>query len=71
MAKVVGQNWQALTVEQREAYEAEAAAAKHAYNEEMAEYKKTDSYKIYMEYLADFKAKQGIQTAGTSSPGMA
>lgn len=67
MAKVVGQNWQALTAEQREAYEAEAAATKHAYNEELIEYKKTDSYKNYMEYLADFKAKQGIQTVGMSS----
>lgn len=70
MAKVVGQNWQALTTEQKETYEAEAAAAKQAYNEKVAEYMKTDDFKNYMEYLADFRARQGIQPAGMSSRGM-
>ncbi|KAI9789756.1 MAG: hypothetical protein M1816_005795 [Peltula sp. TS41687] len=63
MAKVVGHNWQALTAEHREKYEAEAAAAKQTYNERVAEYMKTDNFRNYMEYLADFRAKQGIQTA--------
>lgn len=68
IAKLVGQNWQALSTEQREAYELEASTAKQIYNEELSEYKKTDSYREYKQYLADFKAKQDSkQSAGVLS----
>lgn len=57
MAKIVGERWQILSADSREVYEKRAAATKEKYNQDLAEYKKTESYATYMEYLADFKAK--------------
>lgn len=57
IAKVVGERWQVLQPEVREAYERQAQAAKEKYYAELAEYKKTPAYAQYQEYLADFKAK--------------
>jgi hypothetical protein len=60
IAKLVGENWQLLTPSQKEPYEAQAATDKERHITELAEYKKTDSYKEYVQYLADFKAKHGV-----------
>ncbi|MCJ1428713.1 hypothetical protein MMC29_006624 [Sticta canariensis] len=57
IAKRVGESWQVLLVEEKEPYESQASAAKEKYHSEMAKYKKTDAYKEYTQYLADFKAK--------------
>ncbi|KAI9671580.1 MAG: hypothetical protein M1817_003632 [Caeruleum heppii] len=57
IAKLVGENWQVLSPVEKEPYESHAAALKERYNTEMAEYKKTDKYAEYLQYLADFKAK--------------
>ncbi|KAI9826512.1 MAG: hypothetical protein M1826_006613 [Phylliscum demangeonii] len=64
LAKTVGQNWQALSPEQRERFESDASAAKQVYTKELVEYKKTDSHRVYQVYLADFRAKQGLQPDG-------
>lgn len=64
MAKVVGERWQVLSADSREVYEKSAAAAKEKYNLDLADYKKTESYANYMEYLADFKAKNAPQDNG-------
>ncbi|KAL9014954.1 MAG: hypothetical protein Q9173_000408 [Seirophora scorigena] len=58
MAKRVGEMWQALAPEEREPFEAQAGSAKEEYLAEMAQYRLSDKYKEYVEYLADFKAKQ-------------
>jgi len=58
IAKLVGENWQNLSASEKEPYEAQAFAAKEKYNNEMVEYKKTESYGEYTLYLNEFKAKQ-------------
>jgi len=61
IAKLVGENWQNLAPEEKEPYEQQASSAKEKYNNELAEYKKTNSYKEYSQYLAEFKARQSNQ----------
>ncbi|KAI9834871.1 MAG: hypothetical protein M1819_002779 [Sarea resinae] len=68
IAKRVGERWQVLTPEEREPFERQAAAAKDRYNAELAEYKETDSYREYAQYLADFKAKQVAQQTEGKRP---
>jgi hypothetical protein len=58
IAKLVGENWQNLTASEKEPYETQASKAKDRYNAELAEYKKTENYRIYTEYLMEFKEKQ-------------
>ncbi|CUS13768.1 unnamed protein product [Tuber aestivum] len=57
IAKLVGEKWKVLDPENKESYEHEASIAKEKYNSELLEYKKTDSYKEYIQYLSDFKSK--------------
>ncbi|KAF2090840.1 hypothetical protein K490DRAFT_62167 [Saccharata proteae CBS 121410] len=64
IAKLVGERWQTLSPESREACERQAAAAKEKYYSELAEYKKTASYTRYQEYLVDFKAKHAPTQTG-------
>lgn len=64
IAKVVGERWQALPPDVREAYEQQANAAKEKYYAELAEYKKTPEHFRYQEYLVDFKAKHGATRVG-------
>ena len=59
IAKLVGDRWQKLDPAGKEPYEAQANAAKERYNILWSTYKKTESYRDYMRYLADFKAKHG------------
>ena len=61
IAKLVGENWQTLSPAEKEPFEAQAFAQKEKYTIELAEYRQTENYKIYSEYLADFKAKQQYQ----------
>jgi hypothetical protein len=64
IAKVVGERWQVLPAEEREACERQANGAKERYYAELAEYKKTPQYESYQNYLEDFKAKHSIPTKG-------
>lgn len=66
MAKVVGERWQVLPVDERDNYESTAAAAKERYLNAMAEYKKTDNYARYQQYLVDFKARHTTQPQSAS-----
>lgn len=61
IAKLVGENWQTLSPAEKEPFEAQAFAQKEKYTIELAEYRQTENYKIYSQYLADFKAKQQYQ----------
>lgn len=63
IAKRVGESWQLLVSEEKEHYEMQALSAKEKYHAELIKYKKTDHYREYSEYLADFKAKNAT-TAG-------
>ena len=60
----MGENWQVLSPEEKEPYEVQASAAKEKYHAEMAAYKMTDSYRGYMQYLAEFKAKNAANAGG-------
>jgi len=63
IAKLVGDRWQKLSPEDKEPFESKANEAKEIFHAELTRYKKTDSYKEYMQYIGDFKAKH----ASTSS----
>lgn len=64
IAKLVGENWQNLSPGEKEPYEQSAFTAKERYNNELAEYKKTDRYKEYSQYLIDFKSKHSNSQQG-------
>jgi HMG (high mobility group) box len=57
IAKLVGDRWQKLCPDDREPFEAQANATKERFSTELAQYKKTDFYCQYTQYIADFKAK--------------
>ncbi|KAI1142747.1 hypothetical protein F5Y05DRAFT_408195 [Hypoxylon sp. FL0543] len=61
IAKLVGENWQNLTREEKEPFERQAHEAKERYNRELADYKKTDEYKKYCDYLHEFRKRQAAQ----------
>ncbi|CAI6341559.1 unnamed protein product [Periconia digitata] len=64
IAKVVGERWQVLPAEAREACESQANGAKEKYYTELAEYKKTVEYETYQKYLEEFKAKHAAPQKG-------
>lgn len=64
IAKLVGEHWQNLAPHDKEPYEKHASTAKEKYASEMAGYKKTENYREYAQYLADFKARQSNQQPG-------
>ncbi|KAH7364320.1 hypothetical protein BKA65DRAFT_389129 [Rhexocercosporidium sp. MPI-PUGE-AT-0058] len=57
IAKLVGENWQNLSPGEKDPYEQQAFSAKERYNNELAEYKKTDYFAEYSQYLVEFKAR--------------
>ncbi|RDW63994.1 hypothetical protein BP5796_10496 [Coleophoma crateriformis] len=61
IAKLVGEHWQNLSPQEREPFEQQASTAKEKYNNELAEYKKTEQYKEYSQYLIEFKTRQAQQ----------
>jgi hypothetical protein len=66
IAKAVGERWQVLSPESREACESQANAAKEKFYTELAEYKKTPQYDAYQKYLEEFKAKHAAPPKGLS-----
>jgi hypothetical protein len=67
IAKVVGERWQVLPADSREACERQANAAKERYYAALAEYQKTTQYDTYQKYLKEFKAKQAAPQKGQST----
>jgi hypothetical protein len=61
----VGERWQVLPPEVKEACEQQANLAKEKYNAELAEYRKTSQFAEYQDYLVEFKAKYGQTRTGT------
>jgi hypothetical protein len=66
IAKLVGENWQALQPHEKDFYEQQANTQKEAYIAALMEYKKTQNYRDYDKYLKEFKAKQSNQQQGMS-----
>ncbi|KAI1406811.1 hypothetical protein F5Y13DRAFT_9169 [Hypoxylon sp. FL1857] len=61
IAKLVGENWQNLTRDEKEPFERQAHEAKERYNRELADYKKTAEYRKYCDYLHEFRKRQAAQ----------
>lgn len=57
IAKTVGEKWQVLAPDDKATYESRSQAMKDRYYAQLAEYKKTQDYASYQQYLVDFKAK--------------
>jgi hypothetical protein len=57
IAKTVGERWQVLAPDDKATYESRSQAMKDHYYSQLAEYKKTQDYVHYQNYLEDFKAK--------------
>ena len=64
----MGERWQILPADSREACERQANSAKEKYYAELAEYKKTPEYEAYQKYLEEFKAKHAAPPKGKRSP---
>ena len=64
MAKHVGEQWKVLKPEVKEDYEMQASTSKEKYNQALAEYKKTDSYRNYTLYLNEFKSRMNKEPQG-------
>lgn len=58
IAKLVGENWQALAPTDREKHEEQANAALEKYHRHLAEYQETAEYRNYRKYRQEFKDKQ-------------
>ena len=67
LSKVVGEKWQQLSRDGKEEWKKKGAVPWERYKAQLAEYQKTDGFREYQGYLADFKAAQIAKTPqGTS-----
>ncbi|KAI8373004.1 high mobility group box domain-containing protein [Radiomyces spectabilis] len=57
LAKIVGGRWKTLDRDEKEIYEANAVRARQEYAAALKEYQKTEEYRNYQAYLAEFRAK--------------
>lgn len=58
LSKVVGEQWQQLSRDQKEEWKNRRAVPWERYKAELADYHKTDEFQEYQRYSADFKAAQ-------------
>jgi hypothetical protein len=58
IAREVGRRWQDLPAEQKRVWESTAARAMQAFESQMDEYKKTDSWRKHQNYLNEFRSQQ-------------
>lgn len=64
IAREVGRRWQDLPAEQKRGWESAAARAMQEYESQMDEYKKTENWRKYQKYLAEFKQQQATASSG-------
>jgi antitoxin component HigA of HigAB toxin-antitoxin module len=65
---LVGDRWQRLDRYVKNRYEVKAAQKKERYYVQLSDYKKTESYAAYQEYLTDFRAKQDNKAEQSTDP---
>ena len=71
LSRIVGENWQRLSRDEKEEWKKKGAVPWETYKAELARYQKTDGYREYQRYLADFKAAQIAKNSqGKSDPTM-
>ena len=70
-SKVVGERWQQLPREEKEEWKKKGAVPWERYKAQVAEYQKTEDFREYQRYLAEFKAAHASKnTQGKSSATM-
>ena len=62
LSKIVGENWQQLSHDEKEEWKKKGAVPWERYKAELAEYQKTDAFRDYQRYLADFKTAQDVKS---------
>lgn len=67
----MGERWKVLDSDHKEEFEFAASLAKSKYNTELSEYKKTDSYKDYLQYLSEFRARTTKEGSDKKRPSSA
>lgn len=60
IAKRAGEQWQVLPIHIKASYETQASTAKDKYCADLDSYKTTQEYRLYNDYLADFKLKHNV-----------
>ncbi|GME33293.1 hypothetical protein GTA08_BOTSDO06819 [Neofusicoccum parvum] len=68
IAREVGRRWQALPPEQKHTWECQAARDMQEYEAQMDEYKTTENYRRYQNYLKAFRQDQFQGTRSRSTP---
>ena len=58
LSKHVGEKWQAISESEREGWKQKGAGPWEDYKAQVAEYRKTEQYREYQNYLSQFKADQ-------------
>lgn len=61
LSKVVGEKWQQLTPREKEEWKKKGAVPWEKYKADLAEYQKTNDYREYQRYIAEFKAAQSAK----------
>ena len=61
LSKEVGEKWQRLTRDEKEEWKGKGAVPWERYKANLAEYQKTDDFREYQRYLAEFKATQAAK----------
>lgn len=61
LSKEVGEKWQRLTRDEKEEWKSKGAVPWETYKANLAEYQKTDDFREYQRYLAEFKATQAAK----------
>ena len=61
LSKIVGENWQQLSRDEKEEWKKKGAVPWERYKAELAEYQKTDAFRDHQRYLADFKTAQDVK----------
>jgi hypothetical protein len=69
IAREVGRRWQELPNEQKRVWESNAAVAMQEYEAQMDEYRKTENYRKYQQYLEDFRNQQARPKMSQRSSG--
>lgn len=64
IAREVGRRWQELPTDQKRSWESSAARAMQEFEAQMDEYKKTDTFRKYQQYMNEFKAQQSQPSRG-------
>lgn len=58
LSKIVGEKWQQLSRDEKEEWKQKGVVPWERYKAELGEYQKTDEFRDYQRYLAEFKAAQ-------------